>query len=230
MSFFIDVPNTHYYTMDVPAALLIALALGQVWQISHRVQITGVVLGRGLLLAGVCLVLLTLPYLFIVYVRQVPEYQRSFPAARPALYRASYGDGLPIGGYFGFPHRDGWKVIGELYREEVLQGSYSSNQKERMTAWYTRGAPRCSPGPDYYFLARGQSYVVPEGYALWGYVVVGNRRTMDIYSREPVATPHGYELDNYRRAFDTRVVPDFPLMGGLISATAEPCRASSPLH
>jgi 4-amino-4-deoxy-L-arabinose transferase-like glycosyltransferase len=221
MSFVIEVPNTHYYTMDAAAALLIAWALVQGWQwLAARRQRWA---QRALLLVGVCLLLLTLPYLAVLYVRQEPEYQRSFPAARAPLYRAGYGDSLPTGGYFGFPHRDGWKVIGELYRRGELEGSYSSNQKERLTAWYTRGAPRCSDNPDYYFLARGQSYVVPEGYALQGYVLVGNRRAMDIYGQEGVAVPQGYTLAELAGAFDARAIPDFPLESGLTGAQADGC-------
>ncbi len=221
MSFCIEVPNTHYYTMDAAAALLIAWALAQGWQwlAAQRWRWAQ----RGGLLAGACLLLLTLPYLAVLYVQQEPEYQRSFPAARAPLYRAGYGDSLPTGGYFGFPHRDGWKVIGELYRRGELQGSYSSNQKERMTAWYTRGAPRCSDNPDYYFLARGQSYVVPAGYALQGYVLVGNRRAMDIYGRERVAVPQGYTLAEMAGVFDAQALPDFPLESGLTGAQADGC-------
>jgi hypothetical protein len=211
MAFFIAVPNTHFYTLDAAAALLVALALAQLLAWSSAQPWGGLL--RGLLaLAGAVLLLLAVPYMYLVYLRQYPEYQRSFPAARPAIYRASYGDALPDGGYFGFPHRDGWKVAGELYRRGVLEGVYASNQKARMTTWYLPEATRCGAAPAYYLLARGQSYVVPAGYHLWGYVLVEQQRALDIYSSEPPAQgPRGFALADVAAAFDQRRVPAFSL-------------------
>ncbi|NJP07109.1 MAG: hypothetical protein HC837_16570 [Chloroflexaceae bacterium] len=211
MSFVLEVPNTHYYAMNAAAALLIAVALGQLvgWLAARRL---GVLLTPVLSAAGIALLAVSLPYLYLLYVQQWPEYQRSFPAARPDLYRTSTGDSLPDGGYFGFPHRDGWKVIGELYQQAQLQGSYSSNQKERMTGWYTRGALRCDEQPDYLLLARGQSYLVPTDYYLLGYVLVDGRRMLDLYRRGAVVGPlQAWSLDDTEHLFDNTDVPHFPL-------------------
>src|SRR5262249_2622345 len=151
-AFLIRDPKTHFYTMDAGAALLIGMAIAQLvgWLRVRRVAWAWAPLALG----GAALLALAAPYAYLVFVRQSPEDRIVFPAARPAVCRASYGDTLPRdGGYFGFPHRAGWKVIGELYRRGVLRGSFESNEDYLMTLWYLGGEPRCGVNPDYYFLS-----------------------------------------------------------------------------
>jgi hypothetical protein len=213
-SFLIAIPNTHFYTMDVPAALLLTLA---------GVQLDAWLRRRGfgwprlaLASSGAAAALLAVVYMLLVFVRPVPEYQRVFPAARPAIYYASYGDRLPAGSFLGFPHRDGWKVLGELYRQGLLYGSYRSNQSSPITRWYLRdSAP--DDQPNYYFAAlfAGQLQV-PAGYALVGQVLVEGIKTLEIYSRLPASSPmQVFTLDAYSAAFDaqqlsTAFVPPAP--------------------
>jgi hypothetical protein len=213
LAFLISDPKTHFYTLHCAAALLAALALVQLsrWLWGRRgawLQVL-VLMGSGLV------VLLALPYMLILFVQQVPEYQRTFPDARPDLYRASYGDELPYGGFFGFPHRDGWKVIGMLYHQGILQGSYTSNQKREIIGWYTRGlAFRCEHEPRYWFLARAEEQwePVPPGYHLLGDVLVDGQKQIAIYSREPLTQPYQiYDLSEYREPFDTQPLSPFPL-------------------
>jgi hypothetical protein len=62
----------------------------------------------------------------------------------------------------------------------------------------------------YYLLARSEASLLPEDYHLAGYILVDDRRMMDIYSQEPVAEiPPAYHLEDYRRAFDARQVENF---------------------
>jgi hypothetical protein len=211
MAFLIAEPRTHFYAMHPAAALLISLALlGLAHWLARRRLVWA---WRALVGVGVLLALLALPYLYIAFVRPQPEFLRDFPASRPALYVASYGDSLPTdAGYFAFPQRDGWKVAGELFRREVLRGDYGSNKKPLITNWYMRGVYRCSATPDYFLLARSESYLLPEGYDLFGVILVDDRRMMDIYSRAPVSAqvPRVFELADYRAAFDARQVQSFP--------------------
>jgi hypothetical protein len=210
MAFLIAEPRTHFYTMHPAAALLVALALAQLvaWLYARRLRLAQAALAG----AGVALVALALPYLAIAFVRQQPEFLRDFPASRPALYRASYGDTLPTdAGYFAFPQRDGWKVAGMLYQTGVLRGDYASNKKPLITNWYLRGVYRCSDDPAYFFLARSESYILPTGYDLFGTILVDNRRMMDIYSRAPAdPVPAVFELRDYAAAFDALDVGSFP--------------------
>jgi hypothetical protein len=229
-SFLISDPRTHFYTMDTAAALLIGLALAQfvAWLHSRpRLAWVRIPLAAG----GAGLLTLATVYMVLVFVRQMPEYKRTFPAARPDIYRASYGDDLPGGGHYGHPHRDGWKAIGELYAQGVLQGTYYSNQMERISGWYTRGAFRCSQQPDYYFLgtwAAGESdmaipvHTIRKTYDYLGCVLVDHRNMMDVYSRQPQTdAPQVLHLAEYVRSFDNRPLRPFPIQQPLARAVPQ---------
>jgi 4-amino-4-deoxy-L-arabinose transferase-like glycosyltransferase len=211
MAFVIAEPRTHFYAMHPAAALLISLALLELarWLTQRRLHWAR----RALAGTGALLALLALPYLYMAFIRPQPEFLRDFPASRPALYTASYGDSLPTdAGYFAFPQRDGWKVAGELFRRDILRGDYDSNKKPLITNWYMRGVYRCAAEPDYFLLARAESYLLPEGYDLYGVILVDERRMMDIYSRAPIPSriPQVFELADYRAAFEARQVASFP--------------------
>jgi 4-amino-4-deoxy-L-arabinose transferase-like glycosyltransferase len=214
--FLIDDPKTHFYTMDAGAALLIGLAIEQLtrWLRERRLAVALAPLALG----GAALVALAAPYAYLVFVRQSPEYRIVFPAARPAIYRASYGDTLPRdAGYFGFPHRAGWKVIGELYRQGTLQGSFESNEDYLMTLWYLGREPRCGRDPNYYFLSDAPMDLVKlpveqirKDYHLFGTVLVDGAKKIDIYSRLPTGAARSFEMADYGGVFDTRPVASRP--------------------
>jgi len=157
--------------------------------------------------------------MYLVFIRQAPEYRIVFPSARPDIYRASYGDTLPRdAGYFGFPHRAGWKVIGQLYREGVLRGDFESNEDYLITLWYLGREPRCGQAPQYYFLSAAPLDLVKlpveqihKDYYLFGSVRVDGAEKIAIYSRTSVAEPaQTFELSDYAGAFDARRVIDLP--------------------
>lgn len=213
-AFLITIPNTHFFTMHIPAALLTGWAL--------------VSLGRGIpaaarhwLTAGAqavfaALIIYAMVYANILFIRQTPEYVRTYPAARPPFYPTSYGDELPIDqGYYGFPRQDGWKAIGELYQRGILQGGYGSNQKPEVTGWYTQGQPRCETAPRYYFLTYRESYILPKGYYLFGYVRVADERVIAIYRDTYVdAPPRDYDAESALAA-DARSVNRFAIAGAM---------------
>lgn len=221
-AFLIANPMTHFYTIDAAAALLVGRALAELVAWLRERGLPWLLAPLGLL--GAALALLAAPYLYIVFVRQSPEYRLVFPAARPAIYQAIYGDQLPTkGGYFGFPHQAGWKVIGELYRQGILQGDFESNEDFLITHWYTRKAPRCDKSPDYYILARRpvDAGKVPQDtiareYHVFGTVLVGGAEALDIYQRGAVAAPaRTFELRDFAGAFERRT---------LVSALAQSTR------
>jgi 4-amino-4-deoxy-L-arabinose transferase-like glycosyltransferase len=211
MAFLIADPRTHFYTMHPAAALLIGLILLRLghWLAGHRLAglryPLGIATGAALLLGAF--------YAQLAFVRPFPEYQRSFPAARLALYAGAYGDALPAGGFFGFVHRDGWKIAGELYARRSIVGDYDSNQKDHITGWYTRAALLCPEQPAYYFTAPGEpNLVIPEGYDLYGIVNQGPRRSLEIYSREAVAgPPEQFTYHEFDAQFDAMAVTPYPL-------------------
>jgi hypothetical protein len=221
-SFLVARPNTHFYVMHPAAALLAGLAVAHLWRAARLAR-------PPLLLGGAALLLLALPYAYLLFVRQEPEYRRTFPEQRPAIYAASYGDEVPRFANFGFPHRAGYKVVGELYEQGVLRGSYIANEEELITGWYLRGAFRCPVFADYVLLAthpldrvRLDEREVRDTYHLLGIVTTDGVGKLEIWSREPVgAEPRAFELNDYARAFDQRVVADFPTQRSLAEVTPQ---------
>lgn len=56
------------------------------------------------------------------------------------------------GARLGFPHQRGWKVIGDLYEQGWLRGTFDAGRTIPFTHWYTRDAWRCAATPRYYFV------------------------------------------------------------------------------
>ncbi len=219
-AFLIAEPRTHFYAAHLPAALLAGLAAAAL-SAGRRPE-------AALRRAPAALALLVLVggalYGQLVYLRQLPEYQRSFPAARPDWLRGPYGDTLPEAGYFGFPHRDGWKAAAELFRAGELQGRYDTNQNRWLAGWYLGGlATQCKGAPELYLIAEGEPTVYfPPGYHMQAEVTVGPGRAMAIYGPEPPAGPvRSYALEELAAAFDRQ--PRAPFDAGAL-LNQEPAR------
>jgi 4-amino-4-deoxy-L-arabinose transferase-like glycosyltransferase len=212
-SFLILKPNTHFYTMFPAWAILVGVA------ISYLIAALDGRIGRAaLILGGIVLLALFGYYVYIVFVRHTPDYRRGYPATRPAFYPVVYGDQVPKGGVFGFPHRGGWKAIGALYAQGVLQGSYSANEEPLITSWYTRRAAWCRDAADVYFITSvihdieniPVDRIRAENH-LMGRVWSDGRPVMEIYSRQPMAAPVDYDLAELQGVFDAATQPDLSL-------------------
>ncbi|MBX0330893.1 hypothetical protein K2Z83_24865, partial [Oscillochloris sp. ZM17-4] len=221
-SFLIAEPRTHFYSAHPAAALIIGL--GAAWLVG-RVKRGQPSLQILLYAGGVLWLAASLGYAQLLYLRQIPEYQRAFPAARPSWLRAGYGDRLPEAGYFGFPHTDGWKAAAELYRAGVITGSYDTNQNRWLAGWYMRQMPRCAERPDYYLIATSEATrYFPPGYSLLGEVTVGPARALAIYSRAPVAGPPLlFAAEDLAAAFDARPAQPFPAAAILADVPRAEC-------
>ncbi len=218
-TFLIADPKTHFYTMHSAVAFLIAWFLHQAVAWLRQRSLLHYL--APLILLTSVVVCISVPYTYMLFVRQYPEYARTFPSTRPTLYLADYGDDLPRGGFFGFPHRDGWKVIGELYRRGILDGPYFSNQKSLVTIWYVRDQVRGSHDAFYYFAALGEDYLFPpEGYVMYGSVFIEGNRVMDIYTREAITEEQQvFHAEDYAVSFDRREVV-FPIQWELLEPAA----------
>ncbi len=225
-SFVISDPRTHFYTIAPPTALLAAYAGVRLWHALPRSGAWQWLTRLPLAGAGVAVVCLAVPYLWLLFLQQSPEYQREFPAHRPSLYRAQYGDQLPGGGNFGFPRRDGWPAIGLAYQQGTLTGTYATNQRDRIAGWYTRGAFTCDL-PDTYIVATVAGAQLPAAlrrtYAPVGCVLVDNKRLLSLYQPEPARPlPAPLQHGAARAAFAALPVPNFPLHDALA--------APAPMH
>jgi 4-amino-4-deoxy-L-arabinose transferase-like glycosyltransferase len=167
------------------------------------------------------LVILLAVFLFLAYhpylmfVQHEPEIKRTWPAHQPALYWRPV-DETPRFGYFGFPYRAGWKVIGVLAEEGILSGLFASNEEQEVTAWYAPGAERTyCPDPDWYLIARNvqdevsiQQAEIEATVPLWGEIHVAGEPKLRIYHRGPAeASPRILNVEEYASRFDSRTTP-----------------------
>lgn len=209
MLFLIAEPRTHVYVMVAPAALLAgrfgAELLGAVPR-RWAPQIPGA-LAVALVLAALAGGLRQ----HTIYVRQSPEYARSYPAARLATGGPAEAP-VDLQARFGFPGRDGWKAVRELMEQGLLRGAFASNQSGEVVAWYTGGTQRCGRTPDYYLIAlAAPNPAIPAGYHRLGSVQASGRDQLVIYSREPPdGPPRIFALEDYIASFDARPVGTIP--------------------
>lgn len=211
-SFVLGDPKTHFYTMYPACALLVGLAVAQLVALLRR-------RARPLLwplaCGGAALALLAAPFLTIAYLRQSPEYRFTF-GQKPAIYQAlTTTDLVAVGGFFGFPHSAGWRVVGELYRTGAMRGSFGSNEDYLIGHWYTRRAPRCDTSPDYYVLAdipfdqnKLPEDQIRQQFHLFASIRVGGEQKMQIYSRQPVAAPRQLSLEQDGASYDQQPLVD----------------------
>ncbi|MEM7034719.1 MAG: hypothetical protein AAF629_34585, partial [Chloroflexota bacterium] len=135
-------PLTHIYTVLPGWALLAGWTFTQLrWPQPVKVGVQLVVV---LVFSG---------YLWTAFVSHRVEFLTDYPTTRPAGYWSPY-EKSPDTGFFGFPHRSGWKAVGALVADGTLTGDYDSNEEEDITSWYTRHQPRaCDPGAEFYYVS-----------------------------------------------------------------------------
>ncbi len=209
-------PNTHFYVAHPAVILIIGYALCKLREQCALWHPRACYVAYGL--AGACSIVAGY-YLAVVFLRQEPEYKATYPKARSEIYRASYGDKLPKGAYFGFPHRSGWQVIGALYHQGVLLGSYGSNEERLITDWYIRGQVRDDLKPDFFFVSSAPVDAIAYSttrlsreYRFIGRVYVDGRKGIDMYElrSRPERIVSRYDLtSDYRELFKSISIPEF---------------------
>lgn len=202
MSFLIAQPRTHIYVAVIPAALLAAAGARALGAFGRP--------ARDLLLAAGALVALWAGlHQQVVFLRQSPEYVRTYPAAQVAPLPWSATLALDPAARFGFPGRDGWKAVGELYRRGELRGAVASNQSSEVLAWYMGGQRRCGAEPAVYLIAlAAPNPALPAGFVRTGAIQVDGRDQILIFERDPErGAPRVIPLEPYIAPFDERIVP-----------------------
>ena len=205
-------PLSHLYAV-MPAWVLLAaygLHRGLSWVLPATQPAGNRRLAAGLLGIAALIVLTVYPYL--VFVRHDPEFARA-RADRPLSFYWQPYTQLPAVGLFGFPHRSGWKAIGNLYDTGTLAGDYLSNEEEWVTLWYTHFAPRsCQPEADTYFIAENAwdptpapGDLIAADYTPAGTVTVGGDRRIGIYKRK---TPESANENLKAMALDVSAIED----------------------
>jgi 4-amino-4-deoxy-L-arabinose transferase-like glycosyltransferase len=212
--FLVQTPRTHVLNAFPAATLLAALALDYLLHlVPSPLRHSPFAIRYSPLLA---LFLFLAYYPCLMFVQHAPEIKRTWPAHRPALYWRPDVE-LPHDGYFGFPYRAGWKVVGLMIKEGALSGVYASNEEQEVAGWYTRGAERTyCPDPEWYLIAQNVQDEVPINwdeikatYHLWGEIQVVGEPKLWIYHRGPAAAPPDiFHIEDYASRFDAGAMPE----------------------
>jgi 4-amino-4-deoxy-L-arabinose transferase-like glycosyltransferase len=211
--FFVSLPLTHVYTIFPAWALLAGLGLERLAHWLDRRAPIALYAGAA---AGVAIYVLCTGYVVMAFANYTPEYLREFPQSRSPVYWTPYEQKPVEIGLYGFPYRVGWKVIGVLFDQGRLAGSYSSNEKPRATAYYTRQAARLDcASPDMYIVAAN----VHDAVALrWDQIeaeyhqsiviTVDGRPTLTVYERGAIGDPVTYAAKAWDHQFDLGTTPE----------------------
>ena len=165
------------------------------------------------LLSG--LAVLATIFLGNAFVRHDIEYAQDYPNGNLSLFWTPYQQ-PPAAGHFGFPHRAGWKTVGQLIASGQLRGDYGSNEEPDVTTWYTRSAPRaCDSQPEFYFLAddlvdptETPADVIEAQYTQIGAVILPNQKQMQLMQQLPPTMTLGNLADAaFSAAFDSTATP-----------------------
>jgi hypothetical protein len=149
--FFVAKPNSHVYGFFSPWALIVGATLAQGWVALRRRL--GIGWARAVVLpVAAALVLLFGNYAYWTFVSSNVEVLRTWAANRLPGYWTPYG--VPEShSLFGFPFQNGWKALGVLYAQGVLDAPFDTNETSRVADWYSRGAAYCPPDGEYYVAA-----------------------------------------------------------------------------
>lgn len=222
--FFTLKPRTHVYIFFTPWALLVGWTLTRGWlaladrtstQLATAIG-AAVALGWSFIFGN---------YTYWYFVHNEVEILRTWDENRPAGYWTPY-EQPDKQALFGFPSRNGWKVIGALYAQGEIAGRYETNELEAWgPAWYTRGQSHCKWEADWYFQTEGNlepfydfqrvamEDFLSKGFEPWGVVQVNGERKMTIHQRTetPPSEVRTFELAEYEERFDALASADLPL-------------------
>jgi 4-amino-4-deoxy-L-arabinose transferase-like glycosyltransferase len=210
--FLVASPLTHVYTIFPAWAVLAGIGLDNLarW-LAGRSRVALRIAGMG----GLALYALCGAYAAMMFVDHTPEYRRTYPQFKSPIYWTPY-EQMPSAGLFGFPYRAGWKVVGYLMDEGQLVGSYSSNEKEKVTKYYTRQAVRLDcASPDMYVTATNVQdevsvpwHQIEAEYHPAVEVSVNGQPKLTVHERAVVGTPSTYQVEEYEQLFDLGSTPD----------------------
>jgi hypothetical protein len=186
-AFIVVDPRTHVYTVLPGGAILAGAGLVFLWSAWSK---PAFIWRRWMLGTAVSLlILLSLTYLFLIYLDYRVERQRTWAENWPGIFVNTW-DEPPLYGLFGFPYQAGWRLVPDLLTEADLP--YASNEKMEVTRWYMAHAPRTHcPNFQTFILAENTQDSIPYDPAWLANlrpvyeVTVNGRQTMTIYSRRP---------------------------------------------
>ena len=225
MLFFTLTPNTHVYGFFIPWALVSGEVIGRGW-LTLRDRLGARPAAWIAAPTAALLVLLFGNYAYWYFAATDLEVLRTWRENRPRGYPVPYD--MPTSmSIFGFPLQNGWKAVGALYADGVLDAPFELHGKEPVADWYTRGAGYCPRDHVYYIWhesvepgEQGYNTVVREeiearGYQLFGVVTVNEQPRLRIYTSDAAPiTPQTFRAEDYTDRFDRELSgPIFELDG-----------------
>jgi hypothetical protein len=229
--FFVNEPNTHVYGFYLGWALVVGIAVEAGWGWLRAHTALPAVRAIGAAAAGLVVVIFG-AYTFQMFTQTRVEVLRTWTENRPWGYWTPY----PIprrDSLYGFPYKNGWKVIGALYADGTLDAPYDANETGLMGDWYARGPYFCPPDAEYYLLPNKlepfeQGEYVERlaelealGYHEWGTVTVNDDPRLRIFTTRPVAgPPRVFAEEEYGPIFDAQLMSPFFIKPGPALLTA----------
>ncbi|HYN89388.1 MAG TPA: glycosyltransferase family 39 protein [Ardenticatenaceae bacterium] len=234
--FFTATPRTHVYVFFIPWALVAGMALQRGWQALRDRLGQRPALAAGAGAAGAA-VLVFGAYAYWYFVYNEVEILRTWEQNRPRGFWTVY-DAPDDQAIFGFPLQNGWKAVGVLYQQGVIDGTYATNEDDWLFDWYTRGGKACTREHTYYFFIdrldrKGESRLpelrdqLQRDYQLFGTVLVQGTPRMQIYQRsEAQIEPQTFDSADYEAIFDA----EYSGPGFQLSEPALNVQIQQPLH
>jgi hypothetical protein len=233
--FVVAEPNTHVYGFFLGWVLVVGAALEQCWE-ALRATI-GLIPARRLALpVATVVVAIFANYTFWFFTYTDAEILRTWRENRLWGYWTPYE--LPSrDSLYGFPYKNGWKVIGALYADGTLDAPFDANEAGRIADWYSRGPYVCPPEAEYYVLPtklqpNEQNEVTEKlgelaalGYQEWGYVTVNDDPRLRIFTSRPVdGPPRVFDEADYAPIFDATLTSPYFIKAGpaLLTQPATP--------
>jgi 4-amino-4-deoxy-L-arabinose transferase-like glycosyltransferase len=231
--FFTAAPNTHVYSFFIPWALLAGMVVDRGWQMLVQWMQPRPAQWLALPVAVSFLLLFGL-YEYWLFVYNRVEVLRTWPENRPRGYWVAYDMPVEVA-IFGFPLNNGWKVVGQLYADGILQGNYDTNVRDVVAEWYTRGAYYCETDEPRYFMLSNpveptladETAAIREALAsdhrIFASIYVQGRPALTIYERTPTELqPLRFDLEEYATRFDRELAtPRFERMGPVGNPTIQ---------
>jgi hypothetical protein len=216
MLFFTLLPNTHVYGFIIGWAVVV----GMVIEAGYGALARTISAPRARLLgtmAATLLILLFANYAAWYFSIGEAEVLRNWRTQRPRGYWVGYD--MPIGrSIFGFPLTNGWKAVGVMIADGVIDAPFEVHGKEPVADWYTRGQGYCPRDHVYYlwhdavepgdrdFHHGIRKDIEKWGYQLFGEVTINGEPRLAIYKMsDERITPQLFVGEAYMARFDAEL-------------------------
>lgn len=212
--FFVQKPRTHVYDFFIPMSLIVGNTAALGWHALKARTGRRRALAIAVPTAAVVIVVFA-NYGYWMFVHNRVEVLRTWEQNRPAGYWTPMAEARQ-NAIFGFPFKNGWKVVGALYADGTLDAPYARNGKRGVSNWYTRGSAECSRDAQYFVFtpwneATNKGLIDPprrptseDGYELIHVVKVNGETRLEIFERDgpPVDTVRVHDVVDYEPIFD----------------------------